>query len=600
MRGGASVDEIAAAFGSRSLEVATDALDTCVVLCTEFNLSGDALADHWDAYSMNASVAVATKDALASFRTTLADKAIKKEKTKPIAKTMVKREPLGETPKKRSAAATAFQSPDAKQLKPSGMFSPSSFQSPPSAAEYAGRQNAGEVVDSFNAALKAKLSEETTPGGIKLKLVAPEKHMRSASNFMYTPSAERAIALDAQLVAFQEALQALHPDIEFGALGDPSPAPVTVVGRIVCEAAEGKLNSSVVQLEGARHLCGGQRVQLDLSKVPSFEVFPGKIVAVEGIYSDLRNPMTVRQVIDPSVLPTPTSTKGELRTLQNQHGGPVRIFTAAGPFTPNTDANYQPLQDLLAVAMKEQPDVVILVGPFIDANHASFKDGIAMYEDTLVSFDDIFLLHIMARINQLLAAVPHVHVVLIPSLRDVNHAYVYPQPPFEKAKTLETLESPSYEKRVHLMPNPCTFSVQGVVIGVTSSDILLELGGAELNRAPQSTQQRLFRLSEQVLRQKSFFPLFPSTAETPLDLKYLPQYQMPVTPDILILPSVLNRFCGSVQNTLCINPGQLSKGVAGGTYAQVTLLPHENLAGADADVVSHDVLKRAITEIMRI
>ncbi|EQC37500.1 hypothetical protein SDRG_05103 [Saprolegnia diclina VS20] len=598
MRGGASADEIAAAFGSRSLALEDDALDTCVALCLEFGVSGDVFADHWDAYSMNANVSTATKDALAGFRTTLSEKA--KAKPKAPTKSIVKREPLSETPKKRPPPSS-FQSPEAKAQKASGIFSPSSFQSPPSAAEYAGRQNAGEVVDSFNASLKAMVPETTHAAAVKIALLAPEKHMQSSSNFMYTPSAERAIALDAQLVAFQEALAAAHPTMEFGAIGDPSPATVTVVGRIVCEAAEGKLNSSVVQLEGARPYCGGQRVLLDLSQVPSFEVFPGKIVAVEGVYSDLRNPMAVRQVIDPSMLPLPTTPKATLRTLHATHGGPVRLFIASGPFTPNTDANYQPLQDLFAVAMKEQPDVVILIGPFIDANHASFKDGIATYDDMLVSFDDIFLLHIMARINQLLAAVPNLQVVLIPSLRDVNHAYVYPQPPFDRKKTMEALDSSSYNKRVHLMSNPCTFAVHGTVFGVTSSDILLELGGAELHRAQNHSQQRLIRLSEQVLRQKSFFPLFPSTAETPLDLKYMAQYEMPLTPDILVLPSVLNRFCGSVQDTLCINPGQLSKGVAGGTYASVTILPLPSLAsGDDDDLVSHDILKRTVTEIKRI
>ncbi|OQS02959.1 DNA polymerase subunit alpha B, partial [Thraustotheca clavata] len=474
-----------------------------------------------------------------------------------------------------------------------------SFQSPPSATEYAGRQNAGEVVDSFNASLKP-VGDYPRGSTVQIKLVEADKQMKSASNFMYTPMSERAIALDQQLMAFQETLQAQNPGIEFGAIGDPSPATVTVVGRIVCEAAEGKLNSSVVQLEGARQLCGGQRVLLDLSKVPSFEVFPGKIVAVEGIYSDIRNPMAVKQIIDPAIPPVSTSTKGDIRTLQSLNSSPIRVFVASGPFTPNTDANYQPLQDLFAVAMKEQPDVLILIGPFIDANHGHFKDGVAVYENMFATFDDIFLFHIVARINSLLAGAPNLQIVLVPSLRDANHAYVYPQPPFDRKKTMEALESPAYQKRVHLMPNPGIFSIHGTIFSVTSSDILLELGGSELHRAQKSTQQRLFRLSEQILRQKSFFPLFPSSSDTPLDLKYMEQYQMPVLPDVFIIPSVLNRFCGSVQYTLCVNPGQLSKGVAGGTYAEITILPHQELVGNDVEKVPHDVLQRAIAEIKRI
>ncbi len=39
-----------------------------------------------------------------------------------------------------------------------------------------------------------------------------------------------------------------------------------------------------------------------------------------------------------------------------------RIFIAAGPFMPHGEqVNFQPLYDLLAVAMQEKPHVVLLV-----------------------------------------------------------------------------------------------------------------------------------------------------------------------------------------------------------------------------------------------
>ncbi|KAF0725742.1 hypothetical protein AaE_009677, partial [Aphanomyces astaci] len=387
--------DVTAAFTNNSLDIKQDAVATCVELCKEFALSAESLAEQWDVFAMNASIQVATIDSLGRFRAMLFDqtnkRAIKRETKETLkGKSMVKKEPLAsvygihlptvhETPKKRQASAS-FQSPDAKMAKAS-VFSPSSFQSPPS-AEYASRANAGEVVDSFNTSLKSQINVDGVRGdAVKVECIHTDTHMSmsviplsyrddeisksnvriimhagAANNFMYTSMSDRAIALDQLLVDFQTRMEA-QLAIDCGAVGDPSPSHVTVCGRIVCEAPEGKLNASVVQLEGARKYCGGQRVLLDLSQVPALEAFPGKLVAVEGIYNDSRHPMQVKRFIEVrSLFPEPVPFAV---TIANDTA-PVRIFTAAGPFTPHNDPQYQPLSDLIAVAAKQKPDVVIL------------------------------------------------------------------------------------------------------------------------------------------------------------------------------------------------------------------------------------------------
>ncbi|CAK4494498.1 unnamed protein product [Aphanomyces euteiches] len=555
--------DVTAAFNNRSLEIQKDAVDTCVQLCREFALTVESLVEQWDVFSMNASVQTATVESLATFRSSIIleqqkkGTTVKKEPRESLKhKSMVKKEPL--------ASVYGVQLPTVQDTPKKRL----------SSSEYAARTNAGEVVDSFNVNLKSQFdAADTRDDAVKVEAIHPEKQV------------DRAISLDQLLVDFQTRMEA-QLGVECGAVGDPSPAQVIVCGRIVCEAPEGKLNASVIQLEGARKYCGGQRVLLDLSQVPALEAFPGKLVAVEAIYNDTRNPMQVKRFIEPEPLPLPTSIAND--------SAPVRVFTAAGPFTANNDPQYQPLNDLIAVALKEKPDVVILVGPFIDANHV--KDGVVSYDDVMISFDDLFLFKIVAKFNTLLSELPNCQLVLIPSVRDVQHPYVFPQPPFDRKKTFEGLDSPDYQRRVHLFPNPCTFTINGTVFGATSSDILLELGGAEFNRSQQANQQRLYRLAEQLLRQNSFFPLFPSNGDTPLDLKYLEQYQLSVRPDVLLLPSVLNRFSGAVQETLCVNPGQLSKGQAGGTYAELTILPK----GHHESPELHQAAQRTLVEIKRI
>lgn len=57
---------------------------------------------------------------------------------------------------------------------------------------------------------------------------------------------------------------------------------VVCYGRVCCEAAEGKINKMSVLLEGGRR-DGGRRMKLILNETPSYALFPGQYVAVEGI-----------------------------------------------------------------------------------------------------------------------------------------------------------------------------------------------------------------------------------------------------------------------------------------------------------------------------
>lgn len=130
----------------------------------------------------------------------------------------------------------------------------------------------------FNAHLKQQLAADAlAPPRVELSAPFADRNLSASFSYMYTPPFQRAIALDEQLTEYEELVKDHYKLAELHAVADPTPAQVTVVGRVVCEAAEGKLNSSVVQLEGSRKTCGGQRVLLDLSAVPNLQIFPGKV-----------------------------------------------------------------------------------------------------------------------------------------------------------------------------------------------------------------------------------------------------------------------------------------------------------------------------------
>lgn len=54
----------------------------------------------------------------------------------------------------------------------------------------------------------------------------------------------------------------------------------------------------------------------------------------------------------------------------------VSMAVAAGPFTCAEDCAYAPLEALLAWGAAAQPDVLLLLGPFVDAEHPAVAGGL--------------------------------------------------------------------------------------------------------------------------------------------------------------------------------------------------------------------------------
>ncbi|ETI49489.1 hypothetical protein F441_06656 [Phytophthora nicotianae CJ01A1] len=621
------VTAIRAAFAACNLDLEDDAASTCVSICTEFGLSSDDMAAQWDAYSMNQQLSgAANSDGLVAFRSHLKQQQqqVKAQEAVPTSASQKRRHSKTPVVKREADSqdkleslysmkspegkhARSFSSPAGsnKVQRKEGMFSPPSMQSPPGSS-YEKRTDAGKSMTDFNAHLRKQIEGMGANTGkpVEVKAPFPSRNLTPNSSYMYTPLFQRAIALDEQLVEYEELVKEKFKLEEIKPVGDPSPAQVTVVGRIVCEAAEGKLNPSVVQVEGSRKTCGGQRVLLDLSAVPNFQIFPGKIVALKGVFPDTRSPLAVKRFLEPIPAPPATSSPARIKEIQSEHGNPVRVLTACGPFTTTSNVDYLPLNDLLQIAIDQKPDVLILVGPFIDSMHSMFQDGLVKYDGMMLSFEEIFLFKVMTLLNNVLSRDERIQVVIVPSLRDANHEYVYPQPPLNKKKACEAFEVADYAKRVHFMSNPSTFSINGVVFGTSALDVVVQLSSNELYRAQVRDQNRLLRLCEQVVDQRSFYPMFPPppNSEAPIDLRYMKQFQFEQTPDILLLPSILNRFCGRVKDSICLNPGQLCKGESGGTFAHITILPLSNdkIESATDDKCAHFVPDRTIVEIKRI
>jgi DNA polymerase alpha subunit B len=158
-------------------------------------------------------------------------------------------------------------------------------------------------------------------------------------------------------------------------------------------------------------------------------------------------------------------------------------------------------------------------------------------------------------------------------------------------------------RHVHCLSNPCTFQVNEVVFGVTSTDVLFHMSVEEIN-ANLVPGSRLRHIAQHLLQQQSYYPLFPPNKSVNLDLKQANGWHMPCRPDVLVIPSKLTPFCSSVLgSTIAVNPGHLTKGTTGGTYAIMEIQPLSRDVFDDArDSVElpHNVPDRIQVEVKKI
>ncbi|GAB5578078.1 DNA polymerase alpha subunit B isoform X2 [Prionailurus iriomotensis] len=409
---------------------------------------------------------------------------------------------------------------------PHQLLSPSSFS--PSAApsqKYNARSNRGEVVTSFGSAQGGSWSGR---GGADIREVLTCKIEELGSE----------LKEHYQIEAFTSVLV-------------PAQEPVTLLGQIGCDT-NGKLNSKSVILEGDREHSSGAQIPVDLSELKEYSLFPGQVVILEGINTTGAK-LIATKLYEGVPLPFYQPPKEDEDFEQNM------VLVACGPYTTSDSITYDPLLDLIAIINRDRPDVCILLGPFLDAKHEQVENCLLTSP-----FEDVFKQCLRTIIEGTRSSGSH--LVFVPSLRDVHHESVYPQPPFSYS------DLPREDiKRVRFVSEPCSLSVNGVVFGLTSTDLLFHMGAEEISSS-SGTSDRLSRILKHILTQRSYYPLYPPQEDMAIDYENFYTYaQLPVTPDVFIIPSELKYFVKDVLGCVCVNPGRLTKGQVGGTFGRLLL-----------------------------
>jgi hypothetical protein len=93
----------------------------------------------------------------------------------------------------------------------------------------------------------------------------------------------------------------------------------------------------------------------------------------------------------------------------------------------------------LALVKKEKPQVVLLLGPFLDVNNTDIASGDIFYDKPsgekgattrhYLSHEDLFS-DLIAMIAREISGCPNTKVVMVPSHKDIHHIEPLPQNPY--------------------------------------------------------------------------------------------------------------------------------------------------------------------------
>ncbi|CAO1612968.1 unnamed protein product [Sympodiomycopsis kandeliae] len=296
-------------------------------------------------------------------------------------------------------------------------------------------------------------------------------------------------------------------------------------------------------------------------------LFPGMLIGVKGRNGGGQG-FGVEEVLLPPGLPLAATAPSALLASQygadQLNGDPLDIVVASGPYTGEEDLDFNKFHSLMDNVEREQPDALILIGPFIPIHHAQLT-----HSDLLPV--ELFQKHFTTRLNRLSpTAKSRTSIILIPSVEDSISAHAaWPQPAYEKGEL-------GLSKGVRVLPDPAFFSISGIIFGSTSVDVLRDIRSEEsvvrLKKQNNNTsvgtgtggEDVIARAVRHVLSQRSFYPIFPppqpkssnlSSEPLPISVPHLHLSAFAsVTPDVLLFRSgTISSFAKVVDGTVVIN-----------------------------------------------
>lgn len=320
-------------------------------------------------------------------------------------------------------------------------------------------------------------------------------------------------------------------NIEVERLTTRSEVPITVVGQVVHE--DEKLVYANVSLK-----MGKDQILLNLERIPEYSLFPGQILSVSGTSDEH---VFYAQEIH-------TFPHNSMQT-ENSHAWtydePIKCAVIRGPFSNDGDLEFNPLERALKYIKNKKSSiaVAILIGPFVDANCSALESG--QINSTKLKINDGLVKGLMEELKRYIEEKLKgiLKVILIPSLQDIGTIDPLPQ--------FFPFTSSNSSPQVITLPNPSSFKINDIEIGVIPYDVIRELVKETLHKYPRPVNKLEVALT-QIIEQRSFCPVYPS--DIPIDIGKIAELQMKCLPNILLVGTTMGLPDSSeIQGVKCVN-----------------------------------------------
>ncbi|XP_059053167.1 DNA polymerase alpha subunit B isoform X2 [Achroia grisella] len=420
--------------------------------------------------------------------------------------------------------------------------------------KYSSRPNPGTVVHSYGDEKQLELiSQSNNLHDISnlniVQIPNDDGDLYTKATFGFEMLHEKASIFDNHLTYLSQYIMKKAGITESTSTRHKTQTVVTVAGRIECDA-DARLNPKSVMLQGTWEESLSQAVPVDIDNVTQYSLFPGQVVVMRGI-NQRGDQFIAHEILSDASKPIPDPKADMLNYLE----GKLSIMMAAGPYTTSDNMAYEPLRDFITYIGTHRPHVVIMTGPFMDVEHSKIKDN-SMAETYKSYFEK--LIDNLAEVHK---TSPSTNIYIVSSVKDVFHVNIYPTPPYSTRRKYQN---------IHFLPDPCTININGVVVGLTSTDVLMSINNEEISCGTAGGVDKLSRLCGHLVRQQSYSPLWPPPATRPTDAAlWAAHSHLPCTPHLMLLPSNFRYFVKEVNGCVMVNPEHLTKGQGGGTFARI-------------------------------
>ncbi|KAG7298053.1 hypothetical protein JYU34_018823 [Plutella xylostella] len=546
------------------IDVDNDVLTKCILLCEEYGVDAETFVEQWMAFSLShlngAAPTLKNLDLLErkEFSKRGVDQvnaAIKETSHQNAGKSLtIYGVPVDDQPE-TDVLSNYMTTTTPKRVKVEKDTSNHSELRPATysptvghSAKYASRTNAGTVVFSYG-------DEDVKPVDINNVLNLNVTQVPNDDNDTYSKAMfgfellyEKATVYDNHIRYISQSILKKLGITETCSVRHKSQTEVTVAGRIECDA-DARLNPKSVVLQGTWDESLSQAVPVDLDNVQQYALFPGQVAVLRGV-NPRGDRFQAREVLCDAALPLADHRKD----LTNTFIGLMSMIVVAGPYTTSDNLSYEPLKDLVTYIGIHKPHIVIMTGPFMDSEHVKVKDN------TLAETYKSFFEKLLDSLGEISNTSPHTKICIVSNQSDAFHVNIYPTPPYTTRKK---------HPNIQFLPDPCTLNINGIYVGVTSTDVLMQISKEEISLGTGG--DKLARLAGHVIGQQSYSPLWPPPG-APVDAAlWAAHAQLPRTPHVLVLPSNFRYFVKEVSGCVVVNPERLAKGAVGGTFARLTL-----------------------------